>query len=163
MLTLEAARERARASRPEVRSAALRTAQAANARRIALSGWIPDVSLVASYTRLVNFESLPNDAAAVGVSFNWAPWDWGRKSHERVEQAHANERAREANHESQQRSRSRWGARRRAMTPGRLLAGEAPRSGCVGGELRTDRTAIENAAILRDVLRTEANFGGTAR
>jgi len=160
MLTLEAARDRARASRPEVRSAALRMAQAANARRIVLSGWIPDVSLVASYTRLVNFESLPNDAAAVGVSFNWEPFDWGRKTHEAAEQAHATERAREAHDQSQEEIAVEVGNRWRAVKDAaELLAATRLEADASAASLETDRNRYrENAAILRDVLRTEARL-----
>ena len=160
ILTLEAARERARASRPEVRSAALRTAQAANARRIVLSGWIPDVSLVASYTRLVNFESLPNDAAAVGVSFNWEPFDWGRKSHEAAERGYTTERAREGLEESQQQIMVEVGERWRAVQDtAALLAATRLEADASAASLESDRHRYrENAAILRDVLRTEARL-----
>lgn len=159
-LTLEAARERARGSRAEVRAAALRMVQASTARRIALSGWIPDLSLVGSYTRLVNFQALPDHAAAVGLFFTWEPFDWGRKSHEAAERAHTTERAREVRVETEEAIAVEVGHRWRAVKDAAALL-EATRleADASAVSLETDqRRYRENAEILRDVLRTEARL-----
>jgi outer membrane protein TolC len=159
-LTLEAARERARAARPELRTAALRTEQAATARKIVVAGWIPDVSFVASYARLVNFENSPDDVATVGMSFGWEPFDWGRKRHEAAEQALATERARDAREESEQQITVEVGKRWRAVQDAaELLAATRLEADASAASLETDRNRYrESAAILRDVLRTEARL-----
>ena len=157
-LTLEAARERARVSRAEVRAASLRMEQASTARRISVSGWIPDVSLVGSYTRLMNFSTLPDRSATVGLFFTWEPFDWGRKRHEAAEREYTTERARETRLETEQEIVVEVNQRWRAVKDAAALL-DAMR-------LETEATSVsleidlnryhENAAILRDVLRTEA-------
>src|SRR6185503_2498416 len=149
-----------RTSRPEVLTGALRTAQASTARKIALAGWIPDVSLVASHTRLVNFENSPDNVSTVGISFGWEPFDWGRKSHEAAEQAHATERAREARDESEEQIAVEVGKRWRAVQDAaQLLTATRLEADASAASLETDRNRYrEDAAILRDVLRTEARL-----
>jgi outer membrane protein TolC len=159
-LTLEAARERARGSRAEIRAAALRMAQASTARRISLSGWIPDVSLVGSYTRLMNFQTLPDSTATVGLFFTWEPFDWGRKRHEAAERAHTTERARATRVETEEEIAVEVGHRWRAVKDAAALL-EATRleADAAAVSLETDqRRYRENAEILRDVLRTEARL-----
>ena len=157
-LTLEAARERARVSRAEVRAASLRITQADTTRRLAISGWIPDVSLVASYTRIANVDILPDRSSSVGLFFTWEPFDWGRKRHEAAERAHATEQAREERVETEQQIAVEVGQRWRAVKDAAALL-EATRleteATSAGLEIDLNRYR-ENAAILRDVLRTEA-------
>ena len=164
-LSLDEARQRARTARPEIRAADLRTAQAETARRIALSGWIPDVSLTASYTRLVNFEALPNRIGTVGLLFSWEPFDWGRKSHEAAERRLAAEKSREVRVETEQQIVVEVGQRWRAVQDARALL-EATRleTDASRASLATDQSRYrENAAILRDVLRTEARLSQARR
>ena len=159
-LTLEASRERAQASRAEVRTASLRTSQADTQRRLATAGWIPDVSLVAAYTRLANSESTPQDIGTVGVSFSWEAFDWGRKAHEAKAREHAREQAREGRVEAEQQIAVQVGQRWRSVRDAAALL-EATRleADASAASLDTDRSRYrENAAILRDVLRTEARL-----
>ncbi|HWE23451.1 MAG TPA: TolC family protein [Myxococcales bacterium] len=157
-LSLEAARQRAETSRAEVRTAALRTSQADTSRRLANAGWIPDVSLVAAYTRLMNSESTPQNIGAVGITFSWEAFDWGRKYHEAKESEYATERARENRIETEQQIVVDVGQRWRAVRDAAALL-EATRlqEEASQASLETDqRRYRENAAILRDLLRTEA-------
>lgn len=159
-LTLEASRQRAQTSRAEVRAASLRTSQADTQRRLATAGWIPDVSLVASYTRLMNSETTPQDIGTVGIFFSWEAFDWGRKAHEAKERAHATEQAREGRVEAEQQIAVEAGQRWRAVRDSAALL-EATRleADASAASLQTDRSRYrENAAILRDVLRTEARL-----
>ena len=161
-LSLEASRQRAQASRAEIRTASLRTSQADTRRRLANAGWIPDVSLVASYTRVVNSETTPQDIGTVGIVFSWEAFDWGRKAHEAKEQAHATDQAREGRLEAEQQIAVEAGQRWRAVRDAAALL-EATRleADASAASLDTDRSRYrENAAILRDVLRTEARLSG---
>jgi outer membrane protein TolC len=164
-LTLEEARERARASRAEIRSATLITARADTARRLAVAGWVPDVSLTASYTRLTDFETLPDDVTTVGLFLNWEPFDWGRKRHEAAERTHQTQRAREGREETEQQIAVEVGQRWRALKDAAVLL-EAMRleQDATAASLETDRNRYrESAAILRDVLRTEARLSSARR
>jgi outer membrane protein TolC len=157
-LTLEAARERARVSRAEVRAASLRTTQADTTRRLAISGWIPDVSLVASYTRLAHFDVLPDQVSSVGLFFTWEPFDWGRKRHEAAEREYTTERARETRLETEQEIAVEVGQRWRAVNDAAALLDamrQETEATSAGLEIDLNRYR-ENAAILRDVLRTES-------
>jgi outer membrane protein TolC len=163
-LGLEEARERALASRAEVRGASLLTARADTARRVAVSGWIPDLSLTASYARLMNFDTLPDSVTTVGLYMSWEPFDWGRKRHEAAERAHQTARAREGREETEQQIAVEVGQRWRELQDAAALL-EAMRleQDATAASLETDRNRYrENAAILRDVLRTEARLS-TAR
>jgi outer membrane protein TolC len=165
-LTLEAARDRARASRGEVRSASLRAAQAEAARRLAVAGWIPDLSVTASYTRFASTASpqvLPDQLATVGLYLSWEPFDWGRKGHEAAERAHQREQAREGRVETEEQISVQVAQRWRAVKDSAALL-EATRleEQAVTASLETDQNRYrENATILRDLLRTEARLSET--
>ena len=164
-LTLEEARERAQASRPEIHSASLVTARADTTRRLAVAGWIPDVSLTASHARLTSFETLPDSNTTVGLYLDWEPFDWGRKRHEAAERAHQTQRAREGHQETEQQIAVEVGQRWRALKDAAALL-EAMRleQDATAASLETDRNRYrENAAILRDVLRTEARNSSALR
>jgi outer membrane protein TolC len=164
-LTLEEARARARGSRAEIRSATLITARADTARRRAVAGWVPDLSLTGSYARLTNFETLPDDVTTVGLYLDWEPFDWGRKRHEAAERAHQTQRAREGREEAEQQIAVEVGQRWRAVKDAAVLL-EAMRleQDATAASLDTDRNRYrESAAILRDVLRTEARLSSARR
>jgi outer membrane protein TolC len=159
-LTLEAAREHARGARPEIRSLSLRAERADTARRAVNAGWIPDVSLTASYARLENFDVLPDDVATVGLYLTWEPFDWGRKRHEARERSLQKEQALEGRSEAQQQIEVEVGHRWRALKDAAALL-EAMRleEEASTASLETDRNRYrENATILRDLLRTEARL-----
>jgi outer membrane protein TolC len=164
-LTLDEARERALALRAEIQSASLLTARAATARRLAVAGWIPDLSLTASYAHLTSFETLPDDVTSVGLHLNWEPFDWGRKHHEAAERAHQTQRAGEGRKETEQQIAVEVGQHWRALKDAAVLL-EAMRleQDATAASLETDRNRYrENAAILRDVLRTEARLSSARR
>lgn len=164
-LTLEEARARAHVSRAEIRRASLLTARADTARRLATAGWIPDLSLTASYARLSNFETLPDDVGTVGLYLSWEPFDWGRKRHEAAQRVHQTERAREGREETAQQIVVEVGQRWRALKDSAALL-EAMRleQEATAASLDTDQNRYrENAALLRDVLRTEARLSAARR
>ncbi|HET8946905.1 MAG TPA: TolC family protein [Candidatus Polarisedimenticolia bacterium] len=157
-LALDEARTRARASRAEIRRASLLTARAETTRRLATAGWIPDLSLNASYARMSNFETLPDGVGTVGLYFSWEPFDWGRKRHQAAERTRQTEQAQEGREESEQQITVEVGQRWRELRDSAALL-EAMRleQESTSASLDTDWNRYrENAAILRDVLRTEA-------
>jgi len=80
---LPAARKTALEHRPELEQARLSVEQAALARRIKKSEYIPDVSAAFAYVTPRNFPSaIPREFANVGVVVSWEFFDWGRKRHE---------------------------------------------------------------------------------
>ena len=80
---LSEARKIALEQRPELKQARLSVEQAALARRIKKSEYIPDVSAAFAYLTPRNFPSVvPREFANVGVVVTWEFFDWGKKKHE---------------------------------------------------------------------------------
>ena len=117
---------------------------------------------MASYTRLTNSEATPQNIGTVGIFFSWEAFDWGRKAHEAKERAHATEQAREGRLEAEQQIAVEVGQRWRAVRDtAALLEATRLEADASAASLDTDRSRYrENAAILRDVLRTEARVSG---
>src|SRR5215813_835105 len=88
-VSLRQARERALASRSELRQGRLGIQQAELNWQIKKSEYIPDVSFVATDMSTVNVNLLPSNIASVGVLLTWTPLDWGRRKHELAEDAKA--------------------------------------------------------------------------
>ena len=83
---LAVARKMALERRPELQQARLSVEQAALARRIKKSEYIPDVSAAFAYVTPRNFPSaVPREFANVGVMISWEFFDWGRKKHQLAE------------------------------------------------------------------------------
>jgi outer membrane protein TolC len=81
--SLEEARARSVANRPEIREAELRERQAELAIRAKRLEWLPDVDLKVTHYSFINAGNLaPGQVAIAALSLSWEPWDWGRKSHE---------------------------------------------------------------------------------
>lgn len=159
-LSLQEARDLAAASRPEIRSASLLVSQAETARRLAVSGWIPDLTLSASYARPFDFAALPDHVTTVGLYLGWEPFDWGRKRREASERAHQAAAARSGHREAEEEIAVEVGQRWRAVKDAAaLLDATRLEQDATAASLDTDRNRYrENAAILRDVLRTEARL-----
>jgi outer membrane protein TolC len=161
-LSLEAARERARTTRPELRAASLRAAQADAARKAAWAQWIPDVSLTASYARLWNVRVLPEQVETVGVLLTWEPFDWGRRGFEAREHALEKEQAAEARAEAEQRIAVEVGMRWRALkdAAAQLEATRLDAEACSASLDVVKNRYREDAKMLRDVLQAEARLSG---
>jgi outer membrane protein TolC len=160
VLTIDAARERALGNRPEVRKALLRVDQADTARRIAHSQWIPDVTLVASYARNVNYQVIPDEVATVGVALTWEPFDWGRRKHEAGEQAVAKKQAQDGHDETAQQIAVEVGGRWRAVKDAATQL-EATRIAEDAAKAYLDDVKNryrEDASMLHDVLEAEARL-----
>jgi outer membrane protein TolC len=162
VLTVDAARARALANRPEVRKAALRIDQADTARRIAHSQWIPDVTLFGSYARNVNYDVIPDHVAMVGLQLSWEPWDWGRRKHEAEEQAVAKRQARDGHDEAAQQIAVEVGQRWRAVNDAaaRLEAVRMSEDAAKAYLEDIRNRYREDASMLHDVLEAEARLSG---
>jgi len=164
-LSLDAARDRARAARPEIRKASLRTEQAETARRLARADWIPDLTLTTSYQRVASSGVLPNEVATVGLVFSWEPFEWGRRRHEAKERALAIEQARESSAETAQQIEVEVGQRWRALKDAALQL-DATRASHEAAQAYLDDTRNryrENARLLQDVLEAEFRLSNARR
>ena len=161
-LTLDTARERAVANRPEIRKAALRIEQADTARRIANSRWIPDLTLFAAYARNVNYQVVPDQVSMVGLSLSWEFFDWGRRGHEAAEQVAAKAEAQAGHDEAEQQVAVEVGQRWRAVKDAAALL-EATRLSQEAAQAYLDDVRNryrEDASMLHDVLEAEARLSG---
>ena len=159
-LSLEAARQRAIENRAEIRKDSLRIEKAVTARKIADSQWIPDVSLFAAYNRNINYTVIPKEAAVVGVSLSWEPWDWGRRFHEAHEQGAAAEQARQSRQETEDSVAVEVGQRWRAVqdAAARLEAARVSEEAASAYLTDTRNRYREDATLLNDVLEAEARL-----
>jgi outer membrane protein TolC len=164
-LTLEAAREAASQSRPEIRQARLKEEQAEYDRRLAKAEYIPDVSLSLRYLGFNNFEVLPPNVVTAGLFLTWEPFDWQRRHNNIAEKAKTVEQARNGAEETGAQIAVEVGAKYRRWQEAALLL-QATRTGHEAAleqfRVTTNRYK-EQAALIRDLLQaqsrsTEAEF-----
>ncbi len=155
---LSAAQARALTERPEIREAQLRHKQAEYDYRIKKSEAIPDVSLTFGYYSAFGVSVLPRNAAGVGVTMNWEPFDWGRRRHEMSEKQKTIEQAREGMSEVEALILREVGDRFRKLQESRALlrvsqlAQEAAQE-----KFRVATSKYEQEAVLyKDVLQSQA-------
>jgi outer membrane protein TolC len=160
-LPLDVARDRARATRPELRQAAIRVDQAETARKLARAEWLPDLTLAASYARTAHTGStgaFPDEVATVGLLLSWEPWDWGRRKHEAAARAHEIDAAKEGRTETEQQITVEVGQRWRALKDAAVLldATQISREAAQAYLEDTRNRYREDAKKLFDVLEAEA-------
>jgi len=162
-LTLEAARERAAYSRPEIRSAQLREKQANYDRRLAKAEYIPDLSLALRYQGLDNVKVLPANVTTAGFYLTWEPFDWGRRHNQVVEKTKTLEQARNGLHETESQVAVEVGAKYRKWKEAALLLKSTRITHeAAGEEFRvTSNKYKEKAALIRDVLQSQARTSET--
>lgn len=157
-LTLDEARQKALAARPEVKEARLRAEQAGVAVRAKRLEWIPDVSLQLTHFSFVNASNLaPNQLATAALALQWEPWDWGRKNHETAAAREREKQARLAVEQTEQqvqfeagRAWREWDRAQRNLAAARL----AVTSSAEGLRIVRQRYA-QQAALLRNVLEAQ--------
>jgi len=162
-LTLEAARERAAFSRPEIHSAQLKEKQAEYDRRLAKAEYIPDLSLTLRYQGLDNVKVLPANVTTAGFYLTWEPFDWGRRHNQVVEKTKTVEQARNGLHETETQIAVEVGAKYRRWKEAALLL-KSTRTGHAAAveEFRvTSNKYKEQAALIRDVLQSQARTSET--
>jgi outer membrane protein TolC len=160
VLPLEDARQRAVQNRPEIRKVGLQIEQAENARRIANSGWIPDLTLLGTYARNFNYQVLPKEILTVGLWLSWEPWDWGRRGHEAHEQKVAADKARQGQLETQEQVEVEVGQRWRGVKDAAARLEAAHLSEEAGKAYLDDlrNKYREDATLLNDVLEAQARL-----
>jgi outer membrane protein TolC len=157
-LTLDAARDKAAQSRPEIRQALLKEKQAVYDRRIAKAEYIPDLSLSVRYQGLNNVRVLPENVATAGFYLTWEPFDWGRRRNNVAEKSKTVEQARNGLRETESQIAVEIGAKYRKWQEAALLL-KATRTGhqAATEQFRTTSNRYkEQAALLRDVLQAQA-------
>jgi len=160
VISLEGARQRAVQSRPEIRKVGLQIEQAENARRIANSQWIPDLTLLGTYARNFNYQVLPKEVMTVGLWLSWEPFDWGRRGHEAHEQKLAADRARQAKQESEEQVEVDVGQRWRGVkdAAARLEAAGLSQEAAKAYLEDFRNKYREDATLLQNVLTAEARL-----
>ncbi len=79
---LPAAQAQALVQNPKVKEAEITVQQADNARRLAKSQYLPDLGVSFHYLSPFGVNFVPTNVMALGLEFNWEPFDWGRRKHE---------------------------------------------------------------------------------
>jgi outer membrane protein TolC len=157
---VEAARARSLQGRPEAREARLRAQQAEYDRSMKKAEYIPDVSLMFSYLSPFQIETVPKNIAAVGLLFQWNPFDWGKKKNELAVKSRAVERARNAIEETEAQISIEVEARHRKLEEARALVrvGELTREAAKEKvRVAMDRFRVETV-LLKDVLQAQAGL-----
>ncbi len=79
---LPAAQALALSQNPKVKEAEITVQQADNARRLAKSQYLPDLGASFHYLSPFGVNFVPTNIMAIGLEFNWEPFDWNRRKHE---------------------------------------------------------------------------------
>ena len=162
-LTLESARQEARANRPENREAQLKEKQAGYDLRLAKAEYIPDLSLHLVYQGINNVQVLPANVVTAGFLLTWEPFDWGRKRNTIRERTNTVQQARNGAAETESQIDVEVGARYRKWREAYLLL-EASRTAHEAAveQLRvTGNKYKEQAALLKDFLQAQARSSET--
>lgn len=157
-LTLDAARDAASKSRPELRQAFLKEKQAEYDRRIAKADYIPDLSLSVRYQGLNNVKVLPTNVGVAGFYLSWEPFDWGRRRNNVAEKSKTVEQARNGIRETEAQITVEVGAKYRKWKEAVLLL-KATRTGHDAATEQFRVTTVrykEQAALIKDVLQAQA-------
>jgi outer membrane protein TolC len=162
-IDLSSAQSRALAERPEIREAQLKLKLAQYDYRLKKAEAIPDVSLTFGYFSAPGVSVLPQNAAGVGFTVNWEPFDWGRRKRESAEKRKTIEQAREGLREAEASilrevsDRYRKLQEARALLRVSLLDQESAREKL---RVATNKYARE-AALYKDVLQSQAGLAET--
>ncbi len=162
-LTLAAARQEARANRPENRQAQLKEKQAGYDLRLAKAEYIPDLSIHLAYQGINNVQVLPANVTTAGFLLTWEPFDWGRKRNTIREKANEVQQARNGVGETKSQIDVEVGAKYRKWQEAYLLL-EASRTAHEAAveQLRvTGNKYKEQAALLKDFLQAQARSSET--
>ncbi|MFI5092016.1 MAG: TolC family protein [Candidatus Acidiferrales bacterium] len=163
-LTLDSARQKALANRPECRQAHLKQKQAEYDRRLAKAEYIPDLSLEVRYQGINNVQVLPQNVATAGFFLTWEPFDWGRRHNKVAEAAKTVEQARNGIQETESKVAVEAGAKYRKWREASLLL-KASRTAheAAAEQFRvTGNKYKEQAALLKDLLQAQAQSSETS-
>jgi outer membrane protein TolC len=157
-LTLDAARQRATESRPEIRQADLKEQQAEYDRRLAKAEYLPDLSLSVRYAGFNNFQVIPANVTTAGVFLSWEPFDWGRRRNNVAEKAKSVAQARNGANETKAQIAVEIGTKYRKWQEAALLlnAVRTAHDATLEQFRVTTNRFKEQAALMRDLLQAQA-------
>jgi len=81
-MDLASAQAKALQNNPKVKEGEITVKQADNARALAKSQYLPDLSFSLQYTSPIGYTFVPTNIANAGFEFRWEPFDWGRRKHD---------------------------------------------------------------------------------
>jgi outer membrane protein len=163
-LTIEEARQRARADRPEIRQAHMKEKQAEYDRRLAKAEYMPDFGLAVSYMGIQNVNVLPSNVGVAGFLLTWEPFDWGRRHNRVREKSNTLAEAVNGTQETESQIGVEVGSKYRKWKESALLL-KASRTGheAAAEEFRvTGNKYKEQAALIKDLLQAQARSAETA-
>jgi outer membrane protein TolC len=155
---LSSAQSRALAERPEIKEAQLKLKLAEYDLRLKKAEIIPEVSATIGYYSAFGVSILPQNAAGVGFTLNWQPFDWGRRKREMSEKQKTIEQAREGLREAETLILREVSDRFRKLQEARALL----RVGQLNQEAAREKLRIatnkftQEAVLYKDVLQTQA-------
>ena len=154
------AQEQALARRPETRAAHLRLEKAQTERKIEDAGYIPEVGLVANYSRVANSDFIPDESFYVGLIVKWEFFDWGRTGDQVASAAYGVSQAKNAVSNSREQVRSEVSARiRDLVTAQGLLPVTEKAQRAAREKLRvTNNRYKAGAVLLDDLLEAESDL-----
>ena len=159
-IDLSSAQSRALAERPEIKEAQLKLKLAEYDYRLKKAEAIPDVSMTLGYFSAFGVSMLPQNAAGVGFTVRWEPFDWGRRKRESAEKRKTIEQAREGLREAETLVLREVSDRYRKLQEARaLLRVSALDQESAREKLRvaTNKYAHE-AALYKDALQSQAGL-----
>lgn len=81
-MDLASAQAKALENNPKMKEGEITVKQADNARALAKSEYLPDLSFSIQYTSPIGYSFVPTNIANAGFEFRWEPFEWGRRKHE---------------------------------------------------------------------------------
>ena len=162
-LTLDSARQKALANRPENRQARLKEKQAEYERRLAKAEYIPDLSLSVRYQGVTNVQVLPENVGTAGFLLTWEPFDWGRRHNKVAEAGKTIEQARNGIQETESQIAVEVGANYRKWREASLLlkASRTAHEAAVEQLRVTNDKYKQQASLLKDLFEAQAKSSGT--
>jgi outer membrane protein TolC len=157
---LSSAQSRALAERPEIKEAQLKLNLAEYDRRLKKAEGIPDISFMIGYFSAFGVSILPQNAAGVGFTMNWQPFDWGRRKRELAEKEKTIEQAREGLREAESLILREVSDRFRKLQEAQALL----RVGQLHQEAAREKLRVatnkfaQEAVLYKDVLQTQAGL-----
>lgn len=157
-LDLTTAKRTALEQRPEIKQAELQAKRADLAIRRERANYIPNVSAQFSYLSAPNITFLPQNAASIGLLFEWQPFDWGEKRSHTQQLKLASQQARVSQGDARQQVLLEVGSTFRKLTEARaLLDTQAAVTAAEEEKLRELLNRYEQkAALLSDVLEQQS-------
>lgn len=158
--TMEAARALALEQRPDAQDARLRLRQAETDLDLKRAAYLPEVDLMASYSRSFNTAFIPDESAYVGVVARWEFFDWGRRGDEISRARRSVSQAKNDILRVDARVSADVNARIRDLQNARQLVGVAEKARSAARQkLRVTRNRyVQQAALLDNLLKAQSDL-----